>query len=136
MKFFQKFWGANDNNPKISEESQKQPKPKDETYIDIIISLNKNYQIDFSLFLDDKVDSLPMSMVDYSVLCSEFLDSVVSSKMKNDAVDILNSQIKTESNETLINNIVSLLKILDKSSYNKKGKQFIRPSEVFSKYVV
>lgn len=136
MKFFKNFWGQNEkDDPKISQELQRQLKSKDDTYIDIIISLNKNHQIDFSLFLDDKTENLPMNMVDYSVLCSEFLNTVISSKMKNDALDILNSQIKTEKNETLINNIVSLIKILDKSTH-KKSKQFIRPSEVFAKYVV
>lgn len=136
MKFFKNFWGQNEkDDPKVSQELQRQLKSKDDTYIDIIISLNKNHQIDFSLFLDDKTENLPMNVVDYSVLCSEFLNTVISSKMKNDALDILNSQIKTEKNETLINNIVSLIKILDKSTH-KKSKQFIRPSEVFAKYVV
>lgn len=129
MNLFNYFWKKKDKliNPN---------KPEDETYIDIIISLNKNRQVDFSLFLDDKIQSIDIDPKEYSVLCGEFLDTVLSKKTKKDTVDILNEQIRNENNSQLINNIISIMKIMDiRESNNIGDSQFIRPSEVFAKYV-
>jgi predicted site-specific integrase-resolvase len=116
--------------------SKKPEVPKTETYIDLIISLNKNRQIDFSIFLDDKIEKIPINAIDYSVLCGEFFYTVLSDKMKKDSIEILNEQIKNNSNNELVDNIVSVIKIMNnsKSVTGSGSEQFIKPSEVFARY--
>jgi len=103
-----------------------------ETYIDIVISLSTDKKIDFSVFLDDKIENIPINIIDYSILCAEFFHSVLSNKTKNDTVEVLEKQIRNKDNSLLVDNIVSVIKILDKQ--NTKNT-FIKPSEVFSKYL-
>lgn len=130
MNLFQKWWGKNKK-----EESTPNIGNKTETYLDIVISLNKNNQIDFTLFIDDKIEKIPMNIVDYSIICGEFIHSVLSTRMKKDALDVLDKQIKTNHNELLINNIISVVNIMDKPQ-TKINQPFIKPSEVFAKYVI
>lgn len=124
MNFFNQFWKT--KTPKQA---------KDDTYIDIIISLNKNKQIDFSLFLDDKINYNDMSLIEYSALCGEFLHTIFSSKAKKDTIDILDNQIKNDNNSKLINNIISIIRYMDNPQTNIASNQFIKPSEVFARYI-
>jgi len=111
---------------------KKENETKSETYVDIIISLNKNCEIDFSIFIDDNITKLGINENDYSILCGSFLNSILSNKMKKDSIEILNNQIKNNDNKKLITNIVSLITIVQENSKNN----FIKPSEVFAKYIV
>lgn len=132
MKFLNKFWEKSRTVENKTQNSQ----TTDQTYIDILISLNKDQQIDFSLYLKDHIDDIDMDSYEYAVLCGKFLNSIFSNKLKKDAVEILDSQIKNENNTKLVNNIISVLKIINNSeSNNKQSKDFIRPTEVFSKYI-
>ena len=125
MSWFKKFWlTTNKPEPKVS---------NTDTYIDISISLNKNKQIDFSISLDDKIDNKTMNIIDYSMLCAEFLNTVVSKEMKEDTINILNQQIKTPENSLLINNIVSIIKIINKNK-SHTNSSFIKPTEVFTRF--
>lgn len=128
MNFLKKLWSK--HNPQQQEE---RPSKKD-TYFDIIISLTKDKQIDFSLFLDDKIEDKDMTIFDYSSLCSEFLNAVLSNNLKKDGIDILNRQIKNKENEILIDSIITLMKIVQKKQETPSHKTFIKPSEVFAKY--
>lgn len=103
------------------------------TYIDIVISLTKNYEIDLTVWIDDKLENKPMSQVDYALLCSEFLNNINSDKTKSQIIDILSNQIKNSNNSRFINSIITLMLYADK---NKEGgdNSFIRPSNVFAKY--
>lgn len=128
MNFFKKFLGKKETNIPTTHAS------KEDTYIDIVISLNKNRQIDFSLFLDDKIQNIDMDPIEYSALCGEFLHTILSNKAKNDTIDILDNQIKNETNAKLVNNIISIIRFID-SPKNLGANQFIKPSEVFARYV-
>lgn len=111
---------------------------KDDTYLDVIVSLNKNKQIDFSIFINDNSKEIDMNNLDYALLCGEFLSAILSKQMKNDAISILNDQIKNKNNQDLIDNIVSIIKIIDvpqQKTPPPSQAQFIKPSEVFIKYV-
>jgi hypothetical protein len=114
---------------------QETPKetPRQKTYVDIIISLTDSYEIDLSIFLDDNTHKLPINEKDYSAICSKFINSTVSENMKKDVIDILTNQIKNPDNQQLINNIVSLV-ITNTTTSSYKQNNFIKPSEVFSKY--
>lgn len=125
MKLFN--WFNTKKTENLDSDSQ-----KEQTYIDIIISLNKDCQIDFSIFVDDKTTDLPMSEDEYAILCGSFFNAILSNKMKKDAIDILNNQIKNSNNSKIINNIVSLISI----ATEKTNNNFIKPTEVFAKYIV
>lgn len=120
------FWKK---KPEITSNSQQ------DTYIDIIISLTRKKQIDFSIYINDSINNVDMNTLDYALLCGEFLNTVIANKMKDDTIEILNKQIKTPSNELLINNIVSLIRILDRSPKKNNNEVFIKPSDVFRKYI-
>lgn len=128
MNFLNKFWKS-EKPISLTENTQKIK----ETYIDIIISLTKDKQIDFSVFIDDKIDQ-NKNILDYSILCSEFLNLVLTNSLKKDTIDILNEQVKNNSNYELINNIISLLRVAPKKIETSSNKTFIKPSEVFAKY--
>lgn len=127
MKFFN-FWKKDQHDTT--------EKNKNDTYIDIIISLNKNRQIDFSIFLDDKMEKISMGPIDYAVMCGEFFHTVLSRKMKEDSIEILDGQIKNNNNHELINNIVSVISLMDNpKDKSVNSNQFIKPSEVFARYI-
>lgn len=128
MSFLNKFWSTN----KQTTTQTSTTKIKD-TYIDIIISLTKDKQIDFSVFIDDKIEKT--NMLSHSVLYGEFLNLVLTNSLKHDTIDILNKQIKNNDNQELVSNIVSILKTSPKKSEKiSTNKTFIKPSEVFARY--
>lgn len=103
------------------------------TYIDIVISLTKNYEIDLTVWIDDKLENKPMSQIDYALLCSEFLNNINSDKTKSQIIEILSNQIKTTTNARFINSIITLMLYADKNK-ESGDNSFIRPSNVFAKY--
>ena len=107
---------------------------RQKTHVDIIISLTDTYEIDLSIFLDDNTSKLPMNEKEYSALCGKFINSTISANMQRDVIDILNNQIKNSDNKQLINNIVSLVITNATTTSLYKQTNFIKPSEVFSKY--
>ena len=120
MNFLNKLWKKDNNTKQTSAQTPK------ETYIDLIITLGRDKQIDFSLSLDDKMEKIDMSLLDYSILCSEFLNVVLSDHLKVDSADILTKQIKNSSNQELIDNIVTLINISKKKQdKSATGKKFI-----------
>ena len=127
MKYFKKFF-----------EKQKQDKPiispqPQETFIDVIISLNKNLEVDISLYLDCNYKKSNIDLVDYILICSKFL-SFDENKLKAQMIDILDNQIKNEGNKLFINNLVSILKN-DTLLTNNKDHFYIQPSQVFIKHI-
>ena len=75
-----------------------------------------------------------MNEKEYSALCGKFINSTISANMQRDVIDILNNQIKNSDNKQLINNIVSLVITNATTTSLYKQNNFIKPSEVFSKY--
>jgi hypothetical protein len=126
MKFLNNFF-------KSSKEKQE---PNIETYVDIVISLNKNYEIDFSVLIDDRLDSIPISPEEYAALCGTFMNVSLSNKMKIDTVDILNNQIKNDQNKKLVDNIVALITLNNDKNIASNNNAYIKPSEVFAKHSI
>jgi len=109
---------------------------KDESIIDVIISLNKNSGIDVSVFIDDDNKAIDHDMVEYSEKCAEFFHILNSGKLKKQILDILINQIKKENNNLLIDNIVTFWSIIEKQKRKPKfEKAFIYPTEVFTKHI-
>lgn len=111
-----------------------------ESYLDVIVSLNKNLEIDLSVFLNDDTSNAPMDLIDYSISCAKFIDAISSDRIKSQIVSILDSQIKTKKNTKLIDSIIIILDHLEKEKYeapeDNKKQLFIKPSQVFSRYSV
>lgn len=118
------------------------PKQKttEESYLDVVISLNKNLEIDLSVFLQDDTSNIQMDFTDYSISCAKFIDAINSDRIKNQIVSILDTQIKTKKNTKLIDSIVIILDHLDKEKneipIEDRQQLFIKPSQVFSRYSV
>lgn len=117
--------------------SKKQPEEKtsiDNTYVDIIISLNKNFEVDLSLFIDCDYKKDKIDLVEYILICSKFLN-FDQDKLKKQIVDILNNQIKNQDNQLFINGLISVLN----NEYNAKNSDldnfYIKPSQVFTKHI-
>lgn len=98
-------------DPSAVREERMAPKslPAKETYLDIIISLTTTRQIDFTLYIDDKVSALRLDVDDYADLCSKFLELVLSPRMRGDAIEILRDQIRNASNLVLVDKLLSRL---------------------------
>lgn len=115
-------------------------KTTEESYLDVVISLNKNLEIDLSVFLKDDTSNIPMDFVDYSISCAKFIDAINSDRVRNQIISVLDAQIKTKKNTKLIDSIIIILDHLDKEkseiSVENKQQLFIKPSQVFSRYSV
>lgn len=134
MKFLQQFWPKKQD---IKEQNDLSTTTKKSTYVDIIISLNTDKQIDFSLFVDDQIHSLPIDPIEYIGMCSDFLSVVLSDYTKKDAISILDQQIKNNNNKFFIESVIQLLKSKQKEDKTtSKHTSFIKPSEVFARYTV
>lgn len=109
---------------------------KDESIIDVIISLNKNKEINVSVFIDDNNKDINYDIIDYSEQCAEFFHILNSGKLKKQISDILINQIKKEDNHLLIDNILTFWSILERQKRKPKFEQaFISPTEVFTKHI-
>lgn len=117
---------------------KQQPKTSsvDDTHIDIIISLNKNFEVDLSLFIDCDYRKQHIDLVDYILLCSKFLN-FDTNKLRKQIVDILDNQIKNQDNALFINGLISVLineQILNNDT-NTLDNIYIKPSQVFTKHI-
>lgn len=106
----------------------------DNTYLDIIISLNKNLEIDLSIFLEDKYQNTNLDKFTYAMACVEFINTVVSDKLKPEVTNIIDTQIRSPTNEQLIRAILLLLQKTEKKYSDINNKVYIKPSQVFLKY--
>lgn len=104
-----------------------------ETYVDVVISLTKNLEVNLSLWVDDDINTKPMSYVDYALLCSEFFNNINTQQTKSKIMDILTHQIKTPKNHTFISSIITLMNYADTFNADKDN-YYIKPSSVFTKY--
>lgn len=113
------------------------PENKD-TLIDIYISLTKDYQIDLSMYIDDKSYLAKKNIFEFSQKCAEFLNIINNGKLTNQMTSIMLDQIRNEDNQILIENIIMFWALIDKEETNikdaKEIKNYILPSQVFPKY--
>ncbi len=129
FNFFSKSKDVSASKPLIDTNS--------DTYIDSIICLNKNYEIDVKLFFDDNLKNKTISENEYALVCAEFLHIIMSGKLKNQLLDIIVNQIKNTKNQDLIDRILKLLIIMEEFTSEEDDKDntpLIKPSQVFSKY--
>lgn len=110
-----------------------------DTFVDILISLNKEFEIDLSLFIDCDYNKFGIDESDYALLCSKLInfDHI---KIKNQLIDILISQIKNDKNKHLIDLLVRLVEDhVAESKLQKLNNSydhlFIKPSQVFAKNI-
>lgn len=103
---------------------------KNNTFVDVILSLNDNYEIDISLLFDDNIKNKKISEIEYAVVCSEFLNIITSGKIKSRIIDIIIYQIRSQDNKNLIDSVLGLLTIME----NSELAPIIKPTQVFSKY--
>lgn len=129
MKFFKKLFTKKDKKQNIETQSS-----SSDTFIDVIISLNKKLEVDISLYLDCDYKKSNIDLVDYILLCSKFLN-FDENKLKKQMIDILDNQIKNEDNKLFINSLVSILKNNTLSETHNMDNFFIRPSQVFIKHI-
>ena len=110
-----------------------------DSYVDIIISLTKDGEIDLSVFIDSDNDLANKSMFEYTQKCAEFLNIVASDKLKPQITSIVLDQIKNKNNQILIENIIMFWALLDKKTKDKQeikqNRTYIPPSQVFSRYI-
>lgn len=118
---------------KPSEENKKHS-PKDDTHLDVIISLNTDLQIDISVFINDDPKVYNIDTFDYSVLCGKFLASCFTPYIHEKLFNIIDQNVKDENNYDLIDSIEKITTFYtdQSSSTTKKEKTFIKPSMVFS----
>lgn len=128
MNWFKKLFSR---KPKKTEPTKKE----ESTYIDVLISLNKNLEIDLSIFLANDDSKTDMDRINYILACAEFLNTISSDQLKPDIISILDTQIRYQTSDQLIDSILLFLEKTNKKS-GSPNKTFIKPSQVFSKYSV
>jgi len=124
----------NKSEPQITQKKSELTLSSD-TFIDTIICLHKNYEIDIKLFFDDKMTNNSLSKNEYALVCAEFLNIIMSGKLKNQLLDIIIKQIRNENNQDLIDRILKFLVAMEElESKEIDNSPLIKPSEVFAKY--
>lgn len=108
----------------------------EDTFVDVVVSLNKNYEISINLLLDDNIKNKSLSELEYSLVCAEFLNIIMSGNVKSQVLDIIINQIRNENNQNFIDNILGFLLLMDKKKTEKNSNDsaIIKPSQVFSQY--
>jgi hypothetical protein len=102
------------------------------SYMDVTFSLNTDLEIDINVYLKDS--DYPLSTQYYGLLCAEFLNIIQSGNLDKTVMNILDKQITNDDNKILIQTIFHFLDMVQ----NKQQitASYIKPSQVFSKYVI
>lgn len=120
---------------KKSQQSQKNDELfSTDNLFDIVISLNKNYEIDLTIFANTSIDTKDVSI---SQKCADFFYTVNSGTLKNHMIDILLKDVQENFHDKkFIENIIILWTMLVRNTIiNNKQQTLINPSEVFRKYI-
>jgi ribosomal protein S3AE len=96
--------------------------------------LNEKFEIDLVVYIKDTQHN-SLTEIEHAVVCSEFLNSSFTNKIKDQILEIINKQIKNEDNSSLIENICLVDQITHNTKDNSNDDVFIQPSQVFSKYL-
>lgn len=114
-------------------QKNKERDSSNENMFSVLVSLKNNFEIDLIVYIQDEQHET-LSDIEQAIVYSEFLTSAFTDKMKKQIMDVINTQIKNESNSSLIENIETVEKI-SKSTKNINDNTFIQPSQVFSQYL-
>lgn len=117
----------NDPNTKEQGSPDIETNNTEDTFVDIRISLNKNFTIAVKVDLQDHSYN-PLTTIEYAMSVSDFINRTLSVSTTDVVLSILDQQIKTKHNTSLINKIKALC-FYSKDSYY--DDVFIKPSEVF-----
>lgn len=120
---------------KKSQQSQKNDELfSTDNLFDIVISLNKNYEIDLTIFANTSIDTKDIGI---SQKCADFFYTVNSGALKNHMIDILLKDVQENFHDKkFIENIIILWTMLVRNTIiNNKQQTLISPSEVFRKYI-
>jgi hypothetical protein len=125
------FYPSHKTEDKKEEIKEQKNERNKDSYIDLLVSLNQNYQIDISLFIDDNPNNKNITEFEYSVVCADFLNVIFSNEFKPQITDILINQIRNTNNKDFIDKILVLSRIAD-NYYNDNDDVVIKPSQVFA----
>lgn len=129
MNLFQRFFKKKD----IKE--NKKHSPKENTHLDVIISLNTDLQIDISVFINDNPALYNIDSLDYSILCGKFLASCFTPYVHSKLFEIMEQNVKDSANYELLDSIEKITTFYTNQNMSikkDKDKTFIKPSSVFS----
>lgn len=108
--------------------------PSEDTMVDVIVSLNKKFEISIQLFLDDKLKDKNISQTEYSLVCAEFLNIIMSGKIKSQILDIIMNQIRNNDNKILVDSILGYISLMEDKIATTNNNAVIKPTQVFAKY--
>lgn len=108
--------------------------PSEDTMVDVIVSLNKKFEISIQLFLDDKLKDKNISQTEYSLVCAEFLNIIMSGKIKSQILDIIMNQIRNNDNKILVDSILGYIALMEDKITIANNNAVIKPTQVFAKY--
>jgi hypothetical protein len=123
IQYIKKYFTKPEKKPKVDLETG----ISNDTFADIKISLNKNFTIGVKVDLQDH-DYDPLTTIEYALSFSDFINKTLSHNTIDTVLSILDQQIKTQNNSSLINKIKACC-FYSKEYYHEDV--FIRPSEVF-----
>lgn len=101
---------------------------------DIVISLNKNYEIDLTIFANTNIDTKDIGIAQK---CADFFYTINNGTLKNPMIDILLKDVQENfQDKKFIENIIILWTMLIRNTIiNNKQRTLINPSEVFRKHI-
>jgi hypothetical protein len=107
------------------------PKSESENYFEVFLALDKNFNINVLIYLNDtKIET--MTENDTALIYYEFLNSSFTKNIQNTISQILEKDIKDNSNKNLINEINTLIEY---KQYLTDDLTYIKPTQVFAKYI-
>jgi len=106
-----------------------EPEKTEETknFMDIVVSLNKDYNIDVLVNIEDDNYS-PLSETEYAIIISEFLNSSFGKYINTSIKSVLNEEIKYDQNKNLIEKINIMMSYKENQA---EESNYIKPSSVF-----
>jgi hypothetical protein len=102
---------------------------KSNNYIDILLSLTEEFNIDLIIYINDKPTKIHLSELEYGMVCAEFINSCFTETIKQKLLSIINKDIKNKDNENLIRIVNMACSVSTKPI---EDDTFIKPTQVFA----
>lgn len=112
-----------------SENKQENNIIKSKNYIDVLLSLTEDFNIDLIIYIDDEPTKIRYSDLEYGMVCAEFISSCFTPSIKQKLLTLINEDIKNKDNENLISIINMACSV---STKHTEDETFIRPTQVFA----
>lgn len=138
MNFLNKWFGFKEQKANFSELDNASIQHKGENFVDVQISLNKNFDIDLVIYLKNLEEESLDNQFNYAMTCAEFFHILNSGKLKDQILDMLQKKIKNNDNKILVDSIITFISIIEKQQEKIlekiSDKVVVKPSQVFTKY--